>query len=128
MNELTTQAGATVAAALDALSLRQQVIAANLANVGTSDYRPRRVSFEQALQASLQLATKDSNEALQGQEGFQESLRSGAYTRASDRPGVEIDVELTQLSETVLRYHALIQGLSKYGSLLHMAILGDAKG
>jgi flagellar basal-body rod protein FlgB len=45
--------GSVLSAALDGLSLRQQVIADNIANVDTPGYRASSVDFESALRAAV---------------------------------------------------------------------------
>ena len=45
--------GSVIAAALDGVSLRQQVIADNIANVDTPGFRASSVDFESALNAAI---------------------------------------------------------------------------
>ena len=45
--------GSVIAAALDGVSLRQRVIADNIANVDTPGYRASSVDFESALRAAV---------------------------------------------------------------------------
>jgi flagellar basal-body rod protein FlgB len=128
VTQLTTPVAAAVAVALDALSMRQQSIAANLANVNTTGYRAGGVYFEEALRSAMRGAPDQPEETLQQLAELRDSVRSGDFTRTAQNSGVELDLELAHMSETVLRYQALIQGLGKYGSLAHMAITGEAKG
>ena len=128
MAQLTTPVSAAVAVALDALSMRQQTIAANLANVNTAGYRAGGVDFEQALRGAMEAAPDQPEQTLQELAELRDSVRSGDFMRTAQHAGVEIDMELTRMSETVLRYQALVQGLGKYGSLAHMAITGEVKG
>jgi flagellar basal-body rod protein FlgB len=128
MDQLATPVSAAVATALDALSLRQQAIAANLANANTAGYRASGVDFEDALRSALDGLGTEPEETLQKLSELRAGLQSGDFTRTAQNAGVELDMELAHMSETVLRYHALIQGLGKYGSLAHMAITGEVKG
>lgn len=128
MNALTTPVSAAVAVALDALSFRQQALATNLANVNTTGYRAAGVDFEAALQSALQDAPTAPDEALQKLGELRDDLRSGEFSSTARDAGVELDMQLAQMSETVLRYQALIEGLGKYGSLTRMAIAGEVKG
>src|SRR3954463_10164994 len=107
MDSLSTQAA--VGVALDALSLRQQTLATNLANVNTEGYRARGVDFEQALRDALHGTSEEPGAALEQLSHLQESLRSGAFTHPAQSAGVDLDIELAQMSETVLRYRALIE-------------------
>ena len=129
IDSLDTVTSTTVAAALDALQLRQQSIAANLANAGSAGYVSQNVSFEAALLQALESDPEGSKSASLGKLGeFRDSLKDGAYTQKAAKTGVEIDLEMVRLNETVIQYQALIQGLGKYGSLARMAISGEVKG
>jgi flagellar basal-body rod protein FlgB len=120
IDQLGSITSSAVAAALDGLALRQQVIAGNIANAGSIDYSVRKVDFESALQAELSRAG--------GLDEFRQELKSGAFTSESPGTAVELDIEMLRLNDTVLRYQALVQGLGKYGSLARMAITGEVKG
>jgi len=128
LDELSTLTSATVATALDALSVRQQLIAANLANAGSAGYSPARVDFETALRRELESGGDRSVlETLDALARLRAGLTEGHFTSRSEQQGVEIDLEMLRLNETVIRYQALIQGLGKYGSLTRMAISGEVK-
>ena len=128
IDSLDTVTSTTVAAALDALQLRQQSIAANLANAGSAGYSPARVDFETALSRELESGGDRSvQETLDALAKLRAGLNEGQFTSRSQQQGVEIDLEMLRLNETVIRYQALIQGLGKYGSLTRMAISGEVK-
>ena len=115
--------------ALDGLSRRQEQIGQNLANVDTPDYRAKNVTFEPALRQALSPSAQDELDLtltrpmhLPVQESdsaslTQVSLRCGGSVRA-DGNNVDIDVELTQATETELRYETLTQLVNKKFSLL----------
>jgi flagellar basal-body rod protein FlgB len=121
MGHFTTPATAAVAVAL-------QTIATNLANVNTADYRAGRIDFEDALRDALRTGAAEPDAALRKIAELRDTVQDGALMHFAKRAGVELDIELTHMSDTVLRYHALIQGLAKHGSLARMAITGEAKG
>ena len=105
--------------ALDGLSLRQQVISQNLANVDTPGYQARSVNFEDALKSMLNrqnipMATTDSRHLslVQQAAGSVVSNRPGGSFRA-DGNNVDIDVELTDMTETGIQYQALTQAASQ---------------
>lgn len=127
IEQLATQTKAVVAAALDALSVRQQLIATNLANANTADYKILRVDFEQAMREAMRSAGSDAAARLENLDAFREALADGGHTRRSTVSAVDLEQEMVQLNDTVLRYNALIQGLGKYGSLTRMAISGEVK-
>lgn len=109
--------------ALDGLSLRQQIVGHNLANVDTPGYKAQQVNFESTLQRALDtdtpqdltLAKTDEAHLSFRDESTQFSsitLRQGGSTRA-DGNNVDIDVEMVQMTETNVRYQALTQLASK---------------
>lgn len=83
-----------ISSALDGLALRQRAIANNIANVNTPNYHAKRVSFEDALAASI----RDGDG------------RSAATTARSLEPtqlngnNVNLDTETLSNIDTVLRY------------------------
>jgi len=111
-------------AALDGLSLRQQAISRNLANVDTPGYKAKTVKFEETLQRML---SKDSNTklpmkltsdahlaspALKKPLSFQITNRQGGSFRA-DQNNVDVDVEMSEMSEAGIQYQAVTQAISK---------------
>lgn len=115
--------GSTVQAlksALDGLATQQEVIGQNIANVDTPGYRAQKVDFKSTLQRALKqtgkVVMKTTNPGhLQGTSAadrIQISLREGGTSRA-DGNNVDIDVELTQMTETVVQYQALAQLIGK---------------
>jgi len=111
--------------ALDGLSLRQQVISRNIANVDTPGYRAQSVNFESAVQNALHrgtsLALRNTHDAHLAADsssvGFTSAMRNGGSVRA-DQNDVDIDVELTEMSETGIWYQAVSQSVSKKLALL----------
>ena len=80
--------------ALDALSMRQRVIAHNIANVQTPGFQARRVAFEDALAE----AVRDGSGAVAPSVGV--SLEP---TR-EDGNNVNLDTEVISNTDTTLRY------------------------
>lgn len=91
---LESVTSAALASAMDGLALRQRTIANNIANVNTPNYHAQRVSFEDALAASVQSG-----------DGHVE-----ATTAASLEPtqlngnNVNLDTETLSNIDTVLRF------------------------
>jgi flagellar basal-body rod protein FlgB len=128
IDTLSTVTSTTVAVALDALSLRQQLIAANLANANSTTYNAQRIDFEEVLRRELERS--DPTEKMQTVADLRElrtAVNAGDFITESPAAGIEIDQQMIQLNETVIRYQALIQGMGKYGSLARMAISGEVK-
>ncbi len=106
--------------ALDGLSLRQQAISRNLANIDTPGYHAQTVDFEDTLKRALNesptLAVKVTNKLHQvsAQQGmnFSSSLRPGGTERA-DQNNVDVDVEMIDMSEAGIQYQAVSQTISQ---------------
>jgi flagellar basal-body rod protein FlgB len=106
--------------ALDGLSLRQQAISRNLANVDTPGYQAQTVNFAETLnrltqkEGTLPLATTSALHQTRAAQaaGFSLEARPGGSFRA-DQNNVDIDVEMTDLSETGIQYQALTQAISQ---------------
>jgi flagellar basal-body rod protein FlgB len=107
-------------AALEGLSLRQQAISRNLANIDTPGYQAQTINFEETLQhllnngGSLPLRTTDDSHQLSSEQGMRFSLsaRPGGTFRA-DQNIVDLDVEMTEMSETGIQYQAVSQAISQ---------------
>jgi flagellar basal-body rod protein FlgB len=113
-----------VTLALDVASLRHQVIAHNIANAETPGYEAQQVSFEQQLNRELisRLNRSADAELDQTLENLQHQLKRGELIEVRGDEEVALDMEMVKLTENVLRYRALLEGLAKRGSLVKMAI------
>ena len=110
--------------ALDAASQRQEITAHNIANATTPGFVPKRVEFAEQLRAfaNEMLATSDSQTIDARDVTFKSQIRDGAFVNAKTDQLVEIDMEMVNLAENVLYYRAILEGLSKRGDILRMAI------
>jgi len=99
--------------ALDGLSLRSAATAQNIANAGTPDYRPVRVSFEQALAGA----------AVRGGEAVA-AVRPTLQQGPAGEP-LRLDLELASESGTAARYTALIELLSRQIQMQALSITGN---
>lgn len=117
--------------ALDGLALRQEIIGQNLANVDTPGYHAQSVSFESALRKAIENNQKTTLKTTHSMHirhsepsiSFQVRPRSGGVLRA-DGNNVDIDVEMSQMVETGIRYQALTQAVSKKLLLLKTIATG----
>ena len=98
--------------ALDALSMRQRMIAHNIANVQTPGYQSRRVSFEDALSS----AVSNSDGRAQATVG-----RSLEPTRL-DGNNVNLDTEVISNIDTGLRYQLATRAVEGKFSALRTAM------
>ena len=114
---------ASLSLALDAVSLRQQAIASNIANASVQGYVPLQSSFSEAVhEARRQLAQGRLLSAAQVDAMAQETLRLEPRQDAVGLPAsVQLDSEVAQMAQNSVHYQALIKGLTQHMSLLSMA-------
>ncbi len=114
--------------AMDGLSMRQQVISRNIANVDTPGYQAQSINFETAVkqameksdQAALTLTDPLHMQVDQPDTTVMITNTPGGTQRA-DGNDVDIDTELTQMNETAVRYQALSQLISlKYSEIRNL--------
>lgn len=107
--------------ALDASLLRHEVIANNIANVDTPNYKAQRLTFDQQLQSMASMISTPNNEALEDQiSALKHELETSPQTEQEGE--VELDHEMVRLSENTLLYQALLQAKSQRSDLIKMAI------
>ncbi|QHI99169.1 flagellar basal body protein [Xylophilus rhododendri] len=112
--------------ALDAAELRQQAIAANIANAGTPGYRPLAVSFEDQLGNGLQAGRDTGAADLAGiAPRLVPALPAGIAGLAGAVP-VQLDREAAALAQNAVHYQALVKALSHHYALLSTAV-GDGR-
>ena len=102
--------------AIQGAGLRQQALAANLANVNTPGYRRQDVDFHSALQAAMP-AGRDAVAAT--------PIAATTDPSAPMRPdgnSVDVDAEAANLAENALEYQALAQILRARGDIIEIAI------
>jgi len=112
-----------VKAALDVASLRHEVIANNIANANTQGFKPKKVGFEEYLKEAA-LGINDQQLSIEQSDIAQilQNVMDGQTIETSGESKVELDMEMTKLSENVIRYKALLEGLGKRGDIIKMAI------
>ncbi|MDO7253270.1 flagellar basal body rod protein FlgB [Helicobacter cappadocius] len=122
--------------ALDYRSVRQDLIASNIANVDTPFYRPKDIDFEsylakeeaKILQAKPDLELKmaqTSSKHLQGKD-FEDNrasmfFRDGHLAR-NDGNSVDLDVETSEMGKNSVMYQALTVALKKHKGIFAYAI------
>jgi flagellar basal-body rod protein FlgB len=128
--------------AIDGLSSRQALISGNLANIDTPGYQPQTIDFETALQSEVASMNDSTNNMLPNQAGPSAdvamkttdprqfstvgSVLDGTSTSISgtnenirnDNNKVDLETEMTNLTETQIKYSAASRLLtSKYAQL-----------
>ena len=136
-----SKAHTLMAKALDFRSIRQDMISSNIANADTPYYKPRDISFEDALSAKkakifneksdqLKMAKTDSNHLSSLKE--KTSLKPTTFFRdghmaRNDANSVDIDVETTQMSKNSIMFNALVQAMKKDLSIYKSVIEASSK-
>ena len=122
--------------AMNYRSARQDMISSNIANADTPNYKPRDISFEQALVAKKNALLKDNSHQLKmaqtdgghikpqkEETSYKPSLffRDGHMAR-NDGNSVDIDVETTEMSKNSIMFNALVSALKK-DSMIYKSVI-----
>ncbi|GAB6152475.1 flagellar basal body rod protein FlgB [Desulfosporosinus burensis] len=115
---------------LNASSLRQKVLADNVANVDTPGFKRSDVDFQQALNAALgtsgstlSLKTSVPRHFAIGTAENQSLVQTDHSTSLrNDSNNVDIDREMTNVAENGLYYNALTRTISSQLGMLRMVI------
>ena len=112
---------AALALALDAASLRQQTIAANIANHSTEGYVPMKVDF--AAQMDEARRTLDSKGMLDASALANVRVQPQPMLDANGLPAkVQLDEQMADMASNSVRFQALAKGLSRHFSILATAV------
>lgn len=106
----------TVRTALSGLSMRQRVIADNIANIQTPGFLAGKVSFEDALKTAVEHGRPT--------DGAATIARSLEPTR-EDGNNVNFDHEVLSHVDTGLRYQTMLRAVDDKFGLLRTAIRGN---
>jgi flagellar basal-body rod protein FlgB len=109
-------------AALNLRSARQELIASNIANADTPNYKAKDINFANALQSALSgvaaklPVTETSSRHLSGDSG-ETVMGAPVQYRAALQPSadgntVDMDVERAQFADNALRYEASVRFVS----------------
>jgi flagellar basal-body rod protein FlgB len=109
---LESVTSAALASALDGLAARQRAIANNIANVNTPGYTAERVSFEDALAASV--AQGDGHATATTARSLEPSRLDGN--------NVNLDTETVSNVDTVLRFQFASQAAGNEFTALRAAL------
>lgn len=93
--------------ALDALSLRQEVISHNLSNIDTPNYKRQEVEFESILEKELEKNNVSDINLNKINPKIVSDLES--YSYRMDGNNVDLDREITELTKNELRYNTLLE-------------------
>ncbi|MCX6397848.1 MAG: flagellar basal body rod protein FlgB [Propionibacteriales bacterium] len=110
-----------LAAALDGVSLRQQVIADNLANVDTPGFRATSVDFESQLKAAISDGSFDAGTPVE----------TGATTTPTDTPvgangnNVDLRKEAMAAVQSQFQYQILTRAVTDKFNVIKTAVSGQ---
>lgn len=114
---------ASLALALDAASLRQQAIAANIANADVEGYQPMTVDFESQLDAAQRELGDGRGVSMESLAGVAPRLVPDMSTDATGLPAkVSLDIEMARLAQNGVQYQALASALGKHYALMALAV------
>jgi flagellar basal-body rod protein FlgB len=115
-------------AGLDASWLKNEVIANNIANVDTPNFKSSSVSFEAAFKSALQEGDFAAKKTREGHIDFDGTNMQATVTTDTDTTyrmdgnNVNIDAENAELAKNQIFYNTLAQQLSSEFRKLSMAI------
>lgn len=112
---------ATLAKALDVTSLRQQAIAANIANASVAGYVPMRVNFETQL-ATLRESIQSTGTVDAAQLSEMEPRMELRLDSRGQPTEVKLDAEVADMAQNTVHYQALLAGLNRHYGLLSYAV------
>jgi flagellar basal-body rod protein FlgB len=128
----TTKNDRLIRTALEGLTARQRTIADNVANVDTPEFKASHVSFETALKQAVgsveqPLPMAKVQNAVAGPGDAPVDVKPSVTIdadlgRRNDGNNVDIDREMLELSDTNVRFNALIQVMSSKISGLRYVI------
>ena len=125
-----------IASALNARSLRQDLISSNVANVDTPYYRSRDINFEQLLaekahqefagDKTLKLSIAKTNKAhlepIEEDGGKPTIFYRDGHMARNDGNTVDLDVEMGEQAKNGIMYNALIESMKKNKMMVLTAI------
>ncbi|MCM3569595.1 flagellar basal body rod protein FlgB [Neobacillus mesonae] len=119
--------------ALNASSLRQQVISNNIANAETPDYKGKKVVFEDILKQHLNKQSNftgnrtDTRHFVIGapfDAPIAKIVENSNTTMQNNGNNVDVDDEMTNLSKNALWYNTLVEQVNSEFQQLSIAIKG----
>lgn len=105
--------------ALDASSMRQEMVSTNISNVNTPGYKAKRVEFEDALKGAMSgsamKSTHDKHFGVSDIRTVTPQIKEQTGTRINeDGNNVAIDTEMAELSANTIYYQALSTQMNNY--------------
>jgi flagellar basal-body rod protein FlgB len=112
---------ATLGLALDAASLRQQAIAANIANHATEGYVPQKLNFEAQMEEARRLVNSKGTVDAFALAGVR--LQLEPVVGAQGQPAkVQLDEQVADMAQNAVQYSILAKGLNRHFAILSSAV------
>ena len=112
--------------ALDAALQKHNIIANNIANANTPEFIPYKLNFDTEFTRLVNSSDySNTNDIKQNIDVLSNEIASGKFIEPRGTDKVELDVEIAEMAENVVKYRALLEGLSKHGAIIKMAIMGQ---
>lgn len=114
--------------ALDFQWSKQQVLAANLANVDTPGYKTKYVTFEETFRNKLKSASLTGDRKLIGsiiENARWEVNNTNNETSRLDGNNVDAEVEMVEVTRSALQYQYLLYSISSDHQRLQSVIKGQ---
>lgn len=108
---------------LHAANARHAVIAANISNADTPNYKARDIKFENLLNsATMEMAKTNKKHMVGGGSGLPGEISSEVTQPWADRNNVEVDMEVSKMTENAMLYQAGVTMLAKKISMYKTAL------
>lgn len=114
---------AALSLALDAATMRQQAIAANIANADVPGYQPVTVDFESQLDTAQRALDEGGRIDMNMLADVSPRVVNELSLQPSDlSPRVTLDMQMAQLAQNGVQYQALTTALNKQFALMSLAV------
>ncbi|WP_445488265.1 flagellar basal body rod protein FlgB [Niallia sp. 03133] len=110
--------------ALNYSNMKQKVIAQNIANVDTPNYKAKEVSFKKSLTSALEANKTEAKhmDFTRTNSEFVASKKNDTYSNSGN--SVDVDKEMTDLATNQIYYNALIERINGKFNTLENVIRG----
>lgn len=114
---------AALSLALDASAMRQQAIAANIANADVPGYQPVTVDFESQLDTAQRALDEGGRLDMDMLADVSPRIVNETQLQPTDlAPHVTLDMQMAQLAQNGVQFQALTTALNKQFALMSLAV------
>jgi flagellar basal-body rod protein FlgB len=125
ISALESNTRALLEAALNTTASRHMVVAHNIANVNTPDFRPLDVNFHRHMQRAAQALLNDPRN--KANAANLQPMLEAVEPDALGSTSVSLESEVAKLSEITLQQQALLKALNRHFSILGAAISSEGR-